>query len=59
MKEYYEENKAVAGPDLPVEFESNEIKLSIPMEGVSLEGGWKIKPLIPPVVRIMTAASHT
>ena len=59
MKEYYEENKAVAGADLPVEFESNGIKLSIPMEGVTLKGGWKITPQIPPVVRIRTAANHT
>ena len=59
MKEDYKEKKAVAGPDLPVEFESNEIELSIPMEGVTLEEGWKITPQIPPVVRIRTAASHT
>ena len=52
MKEYYEEKKAVAGPDLPVDFESNEIKLGIPMKGVKLKEGWKITPQIPPVVRI-------
>ena len=40
----------MAGLDLPVVFESNEIKLDIPMSGITLEGGWKITPQMPPVV---------
>ena len=39
------------GPDELVEFELNEIKLDIPLEGMTLEGGWKITPLTVPVVR--------
>ena len=50
MKKDYKKYNAVAGPDLLVEFESQEIKLDIPREGITLEGGWKITPQITPVV---------
>ena len=51
MKKDYKKKKAVAGTDQLVEFESNEIKLDIPKEGITLEGGWKITPQMAPVVR--------
>ena len=38
------------GTELPIEFESNEIKLDIPREGTRLEKGWMLTPLTPPVV---------
>ena len=50
MKERYN-SIAIAGPDLVVEFESHEIELDIPREGITLDEGWKITPLIAPVVR--------
>ena len=51
--EYEKEGNAVFGPDQSVEFESstNMITLDIPVEGLTVEG-WKITPLIRPVVRI-------
>ena len=51
VKEDYRKNEAVAGPDLPVEFESSKIELDIPMVGITVEGVWKLTPSIPPVVR--------
>ena len=50
MKEDYKAKKAFAGPEQPVEFESKEIELDIPMSGITLEGGWKITPQMAPVV---------
>ena len=38
------------GLEQHVDFESNEIKLDIPMEGTKLKEGWKITPLAVPVV---------
>ena len=51
MKDCYRKSQALPGPDELVEFESNEIKLDIPLEGITLEAGWKITPLTVPVVR--------
>ena len=51
VKENYRKKKAVAGPDLPVEFESSKIELDIPMGSITVEGGWKLTPCITPVVR--------
>ena len=50
MKEEY--SQALPGPDQPVEFESDEIKLDIPEDGISLQGGWMITPLASPVVSV-------
>ena len=36
--------------ELPVEFEADRIELDIPMDGITIKGGWKIFPLMPPVV---------
>ena len=52
MKQEYSE--AVPGPDQPVDFESDQIELDIPDDGVSLQGGWTITPLTTPVVSINT-----
>ena len=35
-----------------VQFENDSIRLAIPKDGVCLENGWTIKPLIPPVVSL-------
>ena len=43
--------EAVPGPDQPVDFESDQIELDIPDEGVSLQG-WRIIPLTAPVVSV-------
>ena len=50
MQKHYESKEAIEGPDLLFEFESNEIKLDIPIEGVTIDGGWKLTPHIEPVV---------
>lgn len=41
---------AIPGPGFEVQFESDTIRLAIPEDGVSLQNGWEIIPLIPPVV---------
>jgi hypothetical protein len=46
----YREKGALVGPYQPVKFEAgHDISLDIPMEGLSING-WKITPLIRPVV---------
>ena len=50
MQGVYSSLDVVSGPDLEVEFEVDEISLSIPEDGVCLQNGWTIKPLVPPVV---------
>ena len=40
------------GLEQHIDFESNEIKLDIPMEGTELNEGWKITPMAVPVVSI-------
>ena len=40
------------GPEQPIEFESNEIKLDIPREGTKLKEGWMVIPMIKPIVSI-------
>ena len=41
---------AKAGPGFEVQFEDDIIRLAVPDDGVSLQNGWEIKPLIAPVV---------
>ena len=48
---YVQGKQALPGPDLLVDFEKDQIKLDIPEEGITLDEGWTITPLIPPVVR--------
>ena len=50
MQDVYSSLNAVSGPDLEVEFETDNISLSIPEDGICLQNGWTIKPLVPPVV---------
>ena len=38
------------GPRLTVHFEGDRIELDIPKKGVTVENGWRILPLSPPVV---------
>ena len=51
VQQHYTAMGAIIGPDLSVEFESDSISLQLPPEGVMLGSGWKIDPLIHPVVR--------
>ena len=52
-KSYHEQQRALSGPDQPVEFEADQIRLDIPPKGIVLEEGWKLVPLIAPVVSII------
>ena len=49
VKEEYGNGKALLGLRQIIEFESDEVTLDIPMEGV-ISKGWKITPLMRPVV---------
>ena len=49
VKKEYGRKQALPGHTQSVEFESDKITLSIPMEGTS-SAGWTISPLFPPVV---------
>ena len=51
VKKEYEGKRAVLGHHQPLEFESDEITLDIPMEGITIKG-WEITPLVPPVVSL-------
>ena len=52
VKKYFcEERKAVAGPFLIVEFESEQISLAFPDDERIVSGDWTVEPLTPPVVR--------
>ena len=42
---------AAVGAEISIEFEGDEISLDIPREG-TVEAGWAIKLVTPPVVRI-------
>lgn len=50
IQQEYTSNGATIGPDLPVEFEYDSISLQLPSEEDILDGGWKIFPLIHPMV---------
>ena len=43
---------AIYGPRFMVQFENDTISLAIPEDGVRLENGWTITPLVPPVVSL-------
>ena len=49
-QEYHQERQALVGPVQPVDFESDQIKLDIPPDGITIKGGWIITPLTAPVV---------
>ena len=52
VKRHYKEQGALEGPDQPVEFEEEEIRLDFPMEETKINDKWTIVPLIDPVVSI-------
>ena len=52
VRQKYTAEGATIGPNLQVEFQSNNISLELPSEEVILNDGWKIVSLIPPEVRI-------
>lgn len=51
MDKEYEKRKAELALEQVVEFESDVIAVDIPIDGVTVSGGWKISPLTPPRVR--------
>ena len=56
MKEEYEQKGALKGHIQPIAFQSNDIELDIPMEGVVCTSceEWTISPLFPPVVGVIS-----
>ena len=50
VKDSYEKKGGVLGVEHLVEFEEDSITVDIPEEGTTIKG-WKITPLISPVVR--------
>lgn len=52
-KSYHQRQQVLSGPDQPVEFEADQIRLDIPPKGIVLEEGWKLVPLITPVVSMI------
>ena len=50
MEKSYARKGALPGHSQPIEFQSDDITLDIPMEGITLTR-WTISPLFPPVVR--------
>ena len=58
VQQQYSASGATSGPHLSVEFETDTISLEVPSEGVTLENGWRIFPLLSPVVRKLIAGKH-
>ena len=54
MNKHYRREGALPGPDQPVEFEGEEIRLDLPMEETKINDKWTIVPLIDPMVSIST-----
>ena len=54
VRRKYTDEGAIIGPNLRVEFESENISLELPSRELILNGGWKIIPLIPPEVMTYT-----
>ena len=51
VEKHYRKQRALPGPDQPIEFEGEEIRLDLPMsEKKIMDNKWAIVPLIPPVV---------
>ena len=55
IKSHYLQQNAEIGPDKPIEFNSESIRLDIPKKGIATEDDmWKIFPLVfPPQVIII------
>ena len=58
VKKHYREEGALPGPDQPVEFEGEEIRLDFPMEETKINEKWTIVPLIDPVVSMVNGSYH-
>ena len=54
MNKHYRREGALPGPDQPVEFEGEEIRLDLPMEEMKINDKWTIVPLIDPMVSSYT-----
>ena len=52
IEDNYSGLDAIYGPRFMVQFENDTISLVIPEDGVRLENGWTITPLVPPVVSL-------
>ena len=51
---YCHKKQALPGPEQPINFQSEQIKLDIPDEGTTLKSGWVITPLTAPFVSAHT-----
>ena len=56
VKHHYKEEGAQPGPDQPIDFEGNEIRLDLPMELTAVKDKWTIIPLTDPVVSLSACA---
>ena len=52
IEDNYSRLNAISGPRFMVQFENDTISLVISEDGICLENGWTITPLIPPVVSL-------
>ena len=52
IEDNYSGLNAISGPRFMVQFENDTISLEISEDGICLENGWTITPLIPPVVSL-------
>ena len=57
VKEEYKKYNALLGLRQLVEFESDAVMLDIPIQGIAVKG-WKITPLIRPVVSLIYYYVH-
>ena len=54
VRQHFTKKGAINGPYLGIEFGEDRIELNIPMpEGINING-WRITPLVPPVVHFMS-----
>ena len=52
IKENYSSLDATTGAGFEVQFEDEAISLEIPDDGVCLPNGWRIRPLVSPIVSL-------
>ena len=48
LREYYSEEGAETGPCLEVAFDKDEVALEVEEDGVTLDNGWSLVPLVLP-----------
>ena len=50
VRKHYKEEGAHNGPDQPVDFEKDDIRLDLPMKETKINDTWTIVPLTEPIV---------